>query len=239
MESEDKKLTGIKGRFRAPEQNIYGLFLVMVNEELSYIDSALIIASKKESTFDVKISSNCKSFQTAIEKIKYKGNADQNITSQLQNELKTKAMSMEFFDDLQKHLKSNKASSISELFFDIFRSSMHDENIEIVIEMEQVSADEMQPEETDENENPAESSESSESSLSSEASSVSSEVSSESLSDSSSVSLASSPSPESSLSSVSSSDVSLVSVESESVVSSALVSSGLAVSSVVVVLSPV
>ena len=133
------ELTAIKGRFKASEQKVFGLFFLILNNESSFVDTAGIIASIHSEIYDTDLSDSFHDFENRITMLKYKGNYHQKVTLDLQDTLKSVALDQEFYEDLKKSAAKGNKNGVKHSIVTLISRVLHDSTVIAEVSLEDVT----------------------------------------------------------------------------------------------------
>ena len=132
-------LLAIKGRFRSPENELFGLYFLMLNQDESFIETTAIIASVHPEIYHETLKASFSSFENKINLLKYEGKYKQDSTHDLQESLKSVSLDQEFCKDLDKSVKKKDIKGIAHSMSTLISRVLHDTKITTDIEIQDVS----------------------------------------------------------------------------------------------------
>ncbi|MCS6985589.1 MAG: hypothetical protein NZM25_10755 [Leptospiraceae bacterium] len=131
MESQIFQLVAIKGRFYAPRDRYYALFLIVLNEVMNCVESAAIVVSVYSELFQTELSHSWRTFESKINELKYRNQYAPIVTHDLQDRLKELMLGPGFYEELMKAARANATKQLAKIFHMIFMRSLKDSDLEI------------------------------------------------------------------------------------------------------------
>ncbi|MDH5721248.1 MAG: hypothetical protein OEZ13_11645 [Spirochaetia bacterium] len=132
-------LKAIKGRFHAPKEQYYGISLFMINNDLKHIDSASTVVSGYSEIYNISLLDGWKALEEKIQKVRYEGQYAKAVTNDLQDNFKYLILDSDFSNEfIENVLKDNKIE-ILEMLKEKIQKSIHDENLKLEIELENIT----------------------------------------------------------------------------------------------------
>ena len=132
-------LLAIKGRFRAPETKLFGLYLLMLNQDGGFIENTAIIASVHPEIYNETLKAGFASFEDKINRLQYDGRCKQDSTYDLQEALKSVILDEEFYKDLDKSVKKKDMKGIAHSMSTLISRVLHDPQVTTDIEIQDVT----------------------------------------------------------------------------------------------------
>lgn len=143
----DLPLIAIKGRFRSPEQKMFGLFVLILNQEAGFIDTAAIVVSIHSDVYDLAPQESWSKYEGKIQRLKYEGQYSQTTTIDLQESLKNLTMDQEFYNDLHRSVQGNDIGGIQHTMGTLINRVLHDQRTSMEIATEEVTQEQLKSEE--------------------------------------------------------------------------------------------
>ncbi|MDH5717680.1 MAG: hypothetical protein OEZ22_08575 [Spirochaetia bacterium] len=131
-------LTAIKGKFKSPKEQFYGIFLLVTNTETIHIDMATVIVSIYSELHNITLSEKYKEIEEKIKKIKYEGQFSKNITDKLQKTIKFIMMEDDFLEDICEKTENKNTAELVRFFREKFMADINDPAMELEIELEPI-----------------------------------------------------------------------------------------------------
>lgn len=132
-------LIAIKGRFRAPETKLFGLYLLMLNQEGGFIENTAIIASVHPEIYNETLKADFSSFESKMNRLKYDGKCKQDSTHDLQETLNSVILDEEFYKDLNNSVKKKNMKGITHSMTTLISRVLHDPQVTTDIEIQDVT----------------------------------------------------------------------------------------------------
>ena len=132
-------LLAIKGRFRAPETKLFGLYFLMLNQDGGFIENTAIIASVHPEIYNDTLEAGFSSFENKINRLKYDGKCKQDSTHDLQETLNSVILDEEFYKDLDKSVKKKNMKGIAHSMTTLISRVLHDSQVTTDIEIQDVT----------------------------------------------------------------------------------------------------
>ncbi len=136
-------MIAIKGRFKAPEAKYFGLFVLMLNQEAGYIDTAAIVVSVHSDIYELAPSESWSKYEGKIQRLKYEGQYTQTVTIDLQETLKNLTMDQEFYNDLMHSVKGKDVAGLKHTLGTLINRVLGDQRTGIDLSIEEVSKDQL------------------------------------------------------------------------------------------------
>ena len=132
-------LLAIKGRFKAPETKLFGLYLLMLNQDGGFIENTAIISSVHPEIYNETLKTGFSSFEDKINRLQYDGRCKQDSTYDLQEALKSVILDEESYKDLDKSVKKKDMKGIAHFMSTLISRVLHDPQVTTDIEIQNVT----------------------------------------------------------------------------------------------------
>lgn len=134
-------MVALKGRFTAPNQRYHGIFLVLLNTEAGYIDTASIVAGMPGHLPEVRKGADWRTYDKTIQTAWYEQKIAQAITNDFQDLFKQVSMDQDFYGEISQAVKAQSIEKLKSSFYMIIQRVLRDENLEIDIDIEPIAAE--------------------------------------------------------------------------------------------------
>ncbi len=136
-------LIAIKGRFHAPQERYYALFLFILNPEAGYVETATIVVSVYSDLYRLEPRHSWREFENKINELKYHNQYSPVITADLQDRLKSLTMNEDFFSEVMKCVRANATAQLEKMLLLIFQRAVRDNEMTIETAIETVDPAEL------------------------------------------------------------------------------------------------
>lgn len=131
----------IKGRFKSSSLNLYGLLLVVFNQD-GDVDSYNIVVSTFSSLYDIEPHLTWDRYEEAILNAKWKGNFNSSMTASLMDQIKAIATEDNLRSQLFDSIDNYDYDNVEIFMFDIIYHIIHDKNLILEIGIQEISPQE-------------------------------------------------------------------------------------------------
>ncbi len=131
----------IKGRFKALSMNLYGLFIIIFNQD-KRIDTYNIAVSTFSNIYENEPHLPWDKYEQMILELKWKGNFNANLTSSIMDNFKEISAEDSKTNQLYDYVNSYDYNSLDTYLFDTINRVIHDKNLVLETSIQEVTAEE-------------------------------------------------------------------------------------------------
>ena len=131
----------IKGRFKALSMNLYGLFIIIFNQD-KRIDTYNIAVSTFSNIYENEPHLPWDKYEQMILELKWKGNFNANLTSSIMDNFKEISAEDIKTNQLYDYVNSYDYNSLDTYLFDTINRVVHDKNLVLETSIQEVTAEE-------------------------------------------------------------------------------------------------
>jgi len=131
----------IKGRFKALSMNLYGLFIIIFNQD-KRIDTYNIAVSTFSNIYENEPHLPWDKYEQMILELKWKGNFNANLTSSIMDNFKEISAEDSKTNQLYDYVNSYDYNSLDTYLFDTINRVVHDKNLVLETSIQEVTAEE-------------------------------------------------------------------------------------------------
>ena len=131
----------IKGRFKALSMNLYGLFIIIFNQD-KRIDTYNIAVSTFSNIYENEPHLPWDKYEQMILELKWKGNFNANLTSSIMDNFKEISAEDIKTNQLYDYANSYDYNSLDTYLFDTINRVVHDKNLVLETSIQEVTAEE-------------------------------------------------------------------------------------------------
>jgi len=131
----------IKGRFKALSMNLYGLFIIIFNQD-KRIDTYNIAVSTFSNIYENEPHLPWDKYEQLILELKWKGNFNANLTSSIMDNFKEISAEDIKTNQLYDYANSYDYNSLDTYLFDTINRVVHDKNLVLETSIQEVTAEE-------------------------------------------------------------------------------------------------
>jgi len=131
----------IKGRFKALSMNLYGLFIIIFNQD-KRIDTYNIAVSTFSNIYENEPHLPWDKYEQMILELKWKGNFNANLTSSIMDNFKEISAEDSKTNQLYDYANSYDYNSLDTYLFDTINRVVHDKNLVLETSIQEVTAEE-------------------------------------------------------------------------------------------------
>ena len=131
----------IKGRFKALSMNLYGLFIIIFNQD-KRIDTYNIAVSTFSNIYENEPHLPWDKYEQLILELKWKGNFNANLTSSIMDNFKEISAEDIKTNQLYDYVNSYDYNSLDTYLFDTINRVVHDKNLVLETSIQEVTAEE-------------------------------------------------------------------------------------------------
>ncbi len=131
----------IKGRFKALSMNLYGLFIIIFNQD-KRIDTYNIAVSTFSNIYENEPHLPWDKYEQLILELKWKGNFNANLTSSIMDNFKEISAEDSKTNQLYDYANSYDYNSLDTYLFDTINRVVHDKNLVLETSIQEVTAEE-------------------------------------------------------------------------------------------------
>jgi hypothetical protein len=131
----------IKGRFKALSMNLYGLFIIIFNQD-RHIDTYNVAVSTFSNIYENEPHLPWDKYEQVILELKWKGNFNANLTTSIMDNFKEIASEDIKTNQLYDYANNYDYDSIDTFLFDTINRVIHDKNLVLETSIQEVTAEE-------------------------------------------------------------------------------------------------